>query len=145
MPRAPHDIPIDSALRSSPPSVNAASAIDWLALREVCGGDETESVDLAEMLAGLFLESAPRRIAQLDHALAANDAEAASFAAHALHGAARQIGAGRLARLAAELERTGAVPNGGRSQAIAHLDDELARVRAELSKLFPRLIRKEDF
>lgn len=113
---------------------NAEPAMDWTLLRGVIGQEPIETSTLGGQLAEIFLRIAPLRIAEIRRGIATKNQEAVRFAAHALTGASRQIGANRIGKLAATLER------GGASDAVvAKLDDELGHVRRELERTFPRV------
>jgi two-component system, sensor histidine kinase and response regulator len=74
-----------------------------MGLSEICGGDD----DFARELAEMFLESAPRTIADIETALESGDLHALTNQAHALSGISRTIGAKNLAGVAAQLEAAG--------------------------------------
>jgi HPt (histidine-containing phosphotransfer) domain-containing protein len=63
--------------------------------------------DLVAEVFTLFLHDAPQRLAAIEAALKARDAVALQRAAHALKGAAANVGAVRLQRLCRELEEIG--------------------------------------
>ncbi len=72
-------------------------------LQTICGGDEAFVRELAES----FLDSAPRTLAEIEHALAAADAQRLAAEAHGLKGISRTIGAGDLAQAAGVVEEAG--------------------------------------
>ena len=58
-------------------------------------------------LIGVYLEDTPLRLADLDRALAGQDAGALGKAAHTIKGSSSNFGAGRLSKLAQQLELQG--------------------------------------
>ena len=77
--------------------------LNWDYLNEISGGD---SEFIAELLND-FLNSAPALLAQIEQAIARDDAAALTRAAHTLKGSARSIGAESLAEYALALEQLG--------------------------------------
>lgn len=78
--------------------------LDLPTLQELLGLDDG-ATGLIEEMTGLFREDGPMRLAQLNAACLASDAQAAGESAHALKGAAGTLGAVRLRALAGEAER----------------------------------------
>jgi PAS domain S-box-containing protein len=101
-------------------------ALDRSRLAESCGGDDEI---MAEVLAD-FRDNAPRVLARLADAVRSGDGERARFEAHTLKGAARTVGAGRLADLSAAVEEAG--PAAPLDFLRADLEGEWRRVAAEL-------------
>jgi HPt (histidine-containing phosphotransfer) domain-containing protein len=64
--------------------------------------------DVLGELLDLFVQDTRVRLATIRSALASGDAEARRLAAHALKGSAGNVGASRVARLAASVEKGGA-------------------------------------
>jgi len=85
----------------------AASPLDpdrWeklVALQEAVGRD-----DFLQELASLFLRDAPQRLCDLREATEKGDAATAERSAHSLKGSSSNVGATRLATLAAEAEKS---------------------------------------
>ena len=75
--------------------------VDRAAVLQRLGGDETLLADVAS----LFVEDCPARLAALEEAVAAGDAERIRFAAHGLKGAAGNLSAQRLYDAARHLEQ----------------------------------------
>ena len=93
---------------------------------------ETTSADFVAELVGTFLEEAPRMLAELRHALAAQSADAFRRAAHSLKSNSNTFGATRLAEMARELELGGLVTGPAPLDA---LDAEYQRVVRALTEL----------
>jgi two-component system sensor histidine kinase/response regulator len=84
---------------------------------------------LRRELAGLFLEDAPARLAELEEAHRQGDREAIRRAAHQLKGTAATVGAAEVAKSAAELETM------ARSAGLEAAPEVLARLRTELDRV----------
>ena len=97
--------------------------VDLTVLAGQTGGDKT----LEREVLGLFLT---RSAADLERLKAAAPGEAQSRVAHGIAGTARAIGAGRLARLAAAVERDASA---GRRR-LAELEAELVEARRFVSR-----------
>jgi HPt (histidine-containing phosphotransfer) domain-containing protein len=67
--------------------------------------------EIVEQLVDLFVDSTPPLLADLRRGVEAGDAEAVRRAAHKLKGSCQNIGAARLAGLAAGIEKNGSVPD----------------------------------
>ncbi len=65
---------------------------------------DDEDQSMTREVVGLFLSDAPQRVEDIASAIAANDAEALSRAAHALKGAASNVGAVAIQKLCGSLE-----------------------------------------
>jgi HPt (histidine-containing phosphotransfer) domain-containing protein len=92
---------------AAPPPAPAADLVDRgrvAALREL---NEPGEPDLYGEVATLFLDEAPTRLAEIRAALAAGNAEALYRAAHAVKGAARNVGAARIGDAAEAVEKRG--------------------------------------
>ncbi|MFM9880103.1 MAG: response regulator [Burkholderiaceae bacterium] len=84
-------------------SPKAPEIVNFSRLQELRDMDEEDLPMVRELLA-LFLEKTPPRIAALHHAIARQDAPALVQAAHALQGAASNVGALAVQRLCQQLE-----------------------------------------
>ncbi len=101
-------------------------------LREVLGAE-------VDRIVAVYLEDAPRLIAQLERAAASNDPIALRVAAHTLKSSSANVGATTLADAARDLEhgaRDGTLANPG--TAVARIVGEFAQVRAALQATLPR-------
>lgn len=96
----------------SGPSRPIADCLDEATLRQLLDLDDGATGLMAELV-GLFKEDTPSRLAGLDAALAAGDAQATAELAHALKGASGTIGASRMRGLAQDLEKAGKAGNVG--------------------------------
>ena len=89
--------------------------------------------DMIVDLVGLFLREAPGRVAAVERAVAAHDAEALRKAARALRGSSRTLGAARMAELCTELEQIGTSGSVmGAAPLVAQLKDGFALTRRAL-------------
>ncbi len=101
-------------------------------LREVLGPE-------VDRIVTVYLEDAPRLIAQLERAVASNDPIALRVAAHTLKSSSANVGATTLSEAARDLEhgaRDGTLANPG--NAVARIVGEFAQVRAALQATLPR-------
>jgi len=101
-------------------------------LREVLGPE-------VDRIVTVYLEDAPRLIAQLERAVASNDPIALRVAAHTLKSSSANVGATTLSEAARDLEhgaRDGTLANPG--SAVARIVGEFAQVRAALQATLPR-------
>ena len=78
----------------------AIPLVDWKRLENVTFGEPAFRAEIVEM----FFEEADRQIAALAGAIVSGSAEAAVRAAHALKGAAANVGADQIRELAGEME-----------------------------------------
>ncbi|HYN92486.1 MAG TPA: Hpt domain-containing protein [Pilimelia sp.] len=95
--------------------------------------DDPDDVAFVERLISSFLARAPGMLASLDDALAAGDAALAAHWAHAIKGAAANIGADAVAEIGADAERladAGELPDAR---------DHPVRLRAALAATAPEL------
>jgi len=116
----------------APAPAAAAEAIDWRRIESLKPFDADGSMVAAAIAA--FLDDAPARIRAIRQAHAADDAAGLAAAAHALGGAAANIGAARLRQLSLAIE--GFAQEGrleGARQPIAVLEQSLAEARAALA------------
>ena len=115
------------ASRSSP-----AAAIDWRRIESLAPFDPDGTM-VAGAIAS-FLADAPGRIAGMRAALAAVDAPGMAAAAHALKGAAANIGAARLQKIAQRIESLAHAGDlADTRKAIGGLDKALSETRAALA------------
>lgn len=108
------------------------SAIE--ALRALNPGDDSFLHDLIQ----IYLEDAPKRIAEIEQSLAAGDLRRLTLAAHSLKGSSSNFGAHQLRALSEQLEQIG--QQGLLDRVLAHLPalkEEYARVQAALTALLP--------
>ena len=97
---------------------------------ERCDGDER----LVARMAALFLKSCPGWMKELRQAVAKHDGRAVDQAAHALLGAAKNLGAHAVARAALALEQMGSAGRlSGSRRALAALENEMTRLKRALS------------
>ena len=119
----------DAATLSALPD---AEVLDCEPLLHRIGGDW----ELLNEISDLFLEEAPRLVAEVRAALARNDTPTALQSAHRLKGAAGNLSALRIAALAAQLESLGRQGQWGEALACCQaLDGEIARLRPVLGAL----------
>jgi HPt (histidine-containing phosphotransfer) domain-containing protein len=103
---------------------SAPVAFDRAGMLERLGNDE----DLAQLVAGGFLNDIPRQIAALRDCLDAGDAPAAGRRAHTIKGASSNVGGEALRALAFGMEKAGKA--GDLASMAAHMDGlELEFVR----------------
>jgi histidine phosphotransfer protein HptB len=103
-------------------------------LREINPADDSFLRDLIQ----IFLEDTPRRLAEIQGALAGGDARILTIAAHSLKGSAANFGAHHLRALCERVETAG--KQGALDPVAAQLPalrEEFGRVAAELQALLP--------
>ena len=129
---------IEHAGGTAPPAARArvatapAAAIDWRRIESLAPFD-ADGTMVAGAIAS-FVADAPGRIEAMRVAHAAADAPAVAAAAHALKGAAANIGAARLQELTQRIESLAREGNlAGARKAIGDLDQALADARAALA------------
>src|SRR5476651_1403592 len=84
----------------------------------------------------IYLQDTPQRLAELEQALASQDAPAFTRAAHTIKGSSSNFGAGRLTKLAQDIELQGKTHNLPVSAAAcAQLKSEYALVAQALAKI----------
>jgi two-component system, sensor histidine kinase and response regulator len=123
-----------SAARPGKPEPEAApaAAIDWRRIESLAPFD-ADGTMVAGAIAS-FLADAPGRIAAMQAAHAAADAARLAAAAHALKGAAANIGAAGLQQLSQRIESlAGAGDLSGARSAIGGLEKSLQEARAALA------------
>lgn len=110
----------------------AADAIDWRRIESLKPFDADGGMVAGAIAA--FLDGAPARIHAIRQAQAANDAAGLASAAHALGGAAANIGAARLWELCQAIESlAGEGRLEGARRSVAALEQSLADARAALA------------
>ena len=103
------------------------------ALRALSPGDGGEF--LRELIE-IYLQDTPKRLTELEQALASLDAPAFTRAAHTIKGSSSNFGAGRLSKLALEIElqgKTGNLP--ASADSCARLKTEYALVVQALTQI----------
>lgn len=121
-----------AASSSASPAPAAAEPIDWRRIESLKAFDADGGMVAAAIAA--FLDDAPARVRAIRQAHAADDAVGLVTAAHALGGAAANIGAARLRELCQTIEnsaRDGRLE--GARQSVAALEQSLAEARAALA------------
>lgn len=121
-----------AASSSASPAPAAAEPIDWRRIESLKAFDADGGMVAAAIAA--FLDDAPARVRAIRQAHAADDAVGLVTAAHALGGAAANIGAVRLRELCQTIEnsaRDGRLE--GARQSVAALEQSLAEARAALA------------
>jgi HPt (histidine-containing phosphotransfer) domain-containing protein len=115
--------------------MSADAATDARArIADLVGDGGAEAAELVGRLVASFLDRAPGLVDQLAAAVDAGDADGAIRCAHTLTGAAGNIGAGGVARIAAAAERDARAGTLDRLAACrADLHAALVRARAELT------------
>ena len=119
-------LPKETLAVRSPPVIDDSVLHD---LRDVLG-------DEVDKIISVYLEDAPRLIAQLERAVATNDPIALRVSAHTLKSSSANIGATTLSNAARDLEhgaRDGTLQSPG--NAVAKLVSEFAQVRAALQAM----------
>lgn len=99
----PPAVPADAAGLDGPADGDGMLLIDMNRLNEFKEFDD-EALTMTREVVALFVEDVPRRLQAVEEALAAGDAPALSRAAHALKGAAGNIGAVAVQAMATTLE-----------------------------------------
>ncbi len=108
------------------------SAID--ALRALNPGDDSFLRDLIQ----IYFDDAPKRLVEIEQAVAEKDARKLTLAAHSLKGSSSNFGANQLRLLSEELEQLGRQSAlDGVAALVPPLKAEYARVEAELTALLP--------
>ncbi len=129
----PQEEPKPAATRAEEGS-DGVPSVDWEVLDGPRGIRGEGELDLLVELAEIFEEDTPARIAALRDAFERGDAEELRLAAHGLKGGSASLGARRMARIAEGVESLGRSEDlTGAGERIAELEDEFARVCAELS------------
>ena len=127
MPPIPPDAAAEPAAANGPPLLDP----DHLArLRQL---EAATGRSIVAEVVGNFLDEAPRRLVEIQDALASGDSPRLAFSAHGLKGSSAQLGAERLAALCGELESQA---RSGELEAALPL---CARIAVELDRLSPIL------
>ena len=129
MPVAPAPAPAKPAEQAAQPAVLNAAVLDDL--RDVLGGE-------VDWIIALYLEDAPRLIAQLERAVVGNDPIALRVAAHTLKSSSANVGATTLSEAARDLEHGARDGTLAKPEAlVARIVGEFARVRTALQAKLP--------
>ena len=129
MPVAPAPAPAKPAEQAAQPAVLNAAVLDDL--RDVLGGE-------VDRIIALYLEDAPRLIAQLERAVVGNDPIALRVAAHTLKSSSANVGATTLSDAARDLEHGARDGTLAKPEAlVARIVGEFARVRTALQAKLP--------
>ena len=129
MPVAPAPAPAKPAEQAAQPAVLNAAVLDDL--RDVLGGE-------VDRIIALYLEDAPRLIAQLERAVVGNDPIALRVAAHTLKSSSANVGATTLSAAARDLEHGARDGTLAKPEAlVARIVGEFARVRTALQAKLP--------
>jgi len=108
------------------------TAID--ALRALNPGDDSFLHDLIQ----IYLDDAPKRLAEIEQASAQKDARKLTLAAHSLKGSSSNFGANQLRAVSEELEELGRRSAlDGVPALLPPLREAYAEVQAELTALLP--------
>ena len=119
----------------SPTSGRARQGLDKSRLATLRDLGPSDGLGLLPAAAEAFRNDVPDRIAFLHQAINDNDGPALAQAAHALRGAAANIGATTVAALCGKLEAMGSAGNHGHAgQLVSRLEAELAHVNIELDR-----------
>ena len=102
-------------------------------LRQLTSGDQ----EIMTVVVSAFLSQYPEHLANLRTACIAGNSSQVLFSAHSLKGMATQLGAAKLRKLAAGIEKL--AKEGASPTALLSLTDALAQEYAELTKLLARL------
>ena len=117
----------------TPAAEAAEEPLDAAALDGLRGLQVEGEPDILGELVGAFLKDASAKLDELRNAVSRGDASAAEWAARDLRSSCNDVGAGRAARAAEDLEET--ARSGGLTDApakLSRLEEELTRARAAL-------------
>ncbi len=129
----PDTLPPPEQLAARTPPVLNAGVLDEL--REVLGGE-------VDRIIAVYLEDAPRLIAQLERAAAANDPIALRVAAHTLKSSSANVGATTLSEAARDLEHGARDGTLAKPEVlVARIVTEFAQVRSALRSSSPGNVR----
>jgi HPt (histidine-containing phosphotransfer) domain-containing protein len=96
-------------------------------------GDDREAPDLITELIDLYLENAELEVNAIKTAALKRDASSVKKRVHSLRGSSSTIGAGRIAKLCAALEETGAASSPERThELVKKLESEFSSARTVL-------------
>ncbi len=117
---------------AAPASPGEVACLDWQGALEKLDGDEVLLLELADM----FLDQCPSLVADIEAAIAAEEAEVLQRAAHTLKGSAQVIGGRAVATAALVLENMGREQDtGAAAAALADLKQEAAALSAALASM----------
>jgi PAS domain S-box-containing protein len=117
---------------ASPAGPPAGPPVDWAVALKAVGGDE----DILRELAGLFVETSPRWLAELRAAVGRRDVAGVRRLAHTIKGSLGQLGATPAHAAAQRLEAIGQAEDlAGAAEACAALEEEVGRLRTALARL----------
>ena len=102
-------------------------------LRQLTSGDQ----EIITVVVSAFLSQYPEHLENLRNACIVGNSEQLLFSAHSLKGMATQLGATKLRKLAAGIEKL--AKEGASPTALLSLTDALAQEYAEVAKLLARL------
>ena len=123
---------------------NDVPLVDWSRLEEIRECDPRGGA-LVRKVVGTFVREGRTRIAAIERAAGGGDAAALASAAHALKGAALNVGAAALAQLCAELEARGREDRmDGAAAGAALLQQRFSETARALEKELPAQARRED-
>jgi HPt (histidine-containing phosphotransfer) domain-containing protein len=121
-----------------------APLVDWSRLEEIRACDPRGGA-LVRKVVGTFVREGGTRIAAIERAAGGRDAAALAAAAHALKGAALNVGAAALAQLCAGLEARGREGRmDGAAASAALLQQRFSETAQALEKELPAQARRED-
>ena len=109
---------------------SGADVLNWSEALHTVGGDH----DLLRGVVEAFLEETPRLTREIGRAVAGGDCEALRVASHALKGAVRYLGAGRVFENAWKLEKMGHDRN------LLGAEPILAEIEVDMARLMPVLL-----
>ncbi len=116
-----------------PANILDPEAINNLRALDPEGGDT-----FLREVAGIFIEDTPKRLAELDQSLAADDAPTFIRAAHSIKGSSANLGAAALRAVAEKLElRAKKEGLAGAGPLVAELKAEFERAHAALNEMLP--------
>jgi HPt (histidine-containing phosphotransfer) domain-containing protein len=111
------------------PADEAALVLDQSVLNRLRQLRQPGQPDPVAELIDLFLMDMPKRIQQMDDALARQDANSLRVAAHTLKGSSKNMGAQRLAQICAELEAQ------SREASFTHAPQLIAAIKMQAAEL----------
>ena len=120
------------------PTDTAGSVLNMSAISAIQAIQRPGGPDLLSRVVGLYRQTAPKLLADLDGALERNEFEAARSAAHSLKSSSRNLGAETLAEHCEYIERA------IRMDAFAELPKTVSDLSGELDRVFGALSRLTD-
>ncbi len=128
-------VPLDLAASAPPAALEAEPVIDSAALLALRKLQQPQAPNFVGKLIDVFLNEWPARSAAVHQAVDRRDANQLKRAAHSLKGSSASLGAGRLARVSADLEAKGAAADWSAVPALlTQLTLEFEEARAALEK-----------